>query len=455
MAPAYEDDRIVRVLICSETDLNILSVIKFGLGWEPKIFMTDKNEILAQIEKLSGTVEDNSSAKSNPDKNTLLEDRSVIDLIDDTISEAIRLTASDIHLEPFEGVMTVRYRLDGVLQQKRIIKKDLIASVISRLKIMSNLDIAEKRRPQDGRIRFKFEDRTVDIRVSVLPTDFGEKIVLRLLDKATLRLDLARLGFASEDLTVFKDKLKLPNGIILITGPTGSGKTTTLYAALNFLKSPGINITTIEDPIEYNLEGINQTQVKPEIDLTFASALRAILRQDPNIVMVGEIRDRETLDNALRAALTGHLVLSTVHTNDAASTMARLIDLGAERYLLATTIKLIIAQRLIRLVCPHCKSDQISPNEKAAATALGMESDRIMQGAGCPHCLNIGYRGRSAIYEMLAIDDEFARFILNGAGDQSFMDYPRRRGMVTLREKGVQLAKSGITTPSEVLRETG
>ncbi|SYZ73736.1 Type II secretion system protein E (fragment) [Candidatus Zixiibacteriota bacterium] len=455
MAPIFDGLDVSKVLICEETNLNMLSAVKFSLNREVDFLMTEKAAVIAEIEKLSKIDHPENRTEKVANHDSRGEDRSVIDLIDDTVSEALRLTASDIHMEPFEEVMVVRYRLDGVLQQKRNIPKDLIAAVISRLKIMSGLDIAEKRRPQDGRIRFKFDNRTVDIRVSVLPTDFGEKIVLRLLDKTMLRLDLVKLGFADKDLHLFKEKIKLPNGIVLITGPTGSGKTTTLYAALNFLKSPGINITTIEDPIEYNLEGINQTQIKPEIDLTFASALRAILRQDPNVIMVGEIRDRETLDNALRASLTGHLVLSTVHTNDAISTLARLIDLGAENYLLTTTVKLIVAQRLIRLICPHCKSAEIDDNEIAAATALGLEPEGIRQGRGCSHCLNIGYRGRTAIYEMLTMDNETGRLLSDDWRRFLSGGILKNQGMTSLREKGLALIEAGLTTPSEVLRETG
>jgi type II secretory ATPase GspE/PulE/Tfp pilus assembly ATPase PilB-like protein len=458
IAPVIKNDSVVTVLINKDTDPNIFSAIKYSLGHEIAFKIAGNEEIAEAIEALYSVQEspDNPSKYAENNNSTIAEDYSIIGLIDDIISEAAGLKASDIHLEPFKETMLIRYRLDGVLQQKRVIRKENILAVTSRLKIMSGLDIAEKRRPQDGRIRFKCDKRLIDIRVSILPTDFGEKVVLRLLDKSALRLDLGLLGFLPEDMTLFKEKIGLPNGIILITGPTGSGKTTTLYAALNYIKSPGINITTIEDPIEYNLEGINQTQIKPEINLTFGSALRAILRQDPNVIMVGEIRDKETLDNALRASLTGHLVLSTVHTNDSISTIARLLDLGADRNLLGTAIRLIVAQRLIRRICPHCKIDHTDSNENAAALAIGLGPDvKIYNGKGCEKCQSIGFWGRTAIYEMLPIDGQIESAIIKSFDNrESLSVLLKERGISTLRERGIELIKKGVTTPSEVLRET-
>jgi len=454
IAPSIDNGRVSSLYISNETDINILSAVKFSLEHDIDFNIIDDDELSG---KISGLFQGAAASGNNPVPDTASDiiDSSIIELIDGIISDALRHQASDIHLEPFEGWMMVRYRLDGVLQQKRTIKKENIPAVISRIKIMSGLDIAEKRRPQDGRIRFQFAERTVDIRVSILPTDFGEKAVLRLLDKAALQLDLGKLGFEGDHLSLLRAKIKLANGIILITGPTGSGKTTTLYAALNHIKSPGINITTIEDPIEYNLEGINQTQIKPEINLTFASSLRAILRQDPNVIMVGEIRDRETLDNALRASLTGHLVFSTIHTNDSISTITRLIDLGADRHLLQSTLKLIIAQRLVRIICPYCKTDRLDSNEKAAARALGLPQDiPLWQGRGCNKCLNIGYRGRTAIYEILDFADTAGESILEIDNSSDILNALKREGMVTLRDRGLQLINEGVTTPSEVLRET-
>jgi type IV pilus assembly protein PilB len=455
LAPIINNGTIKSVLINDKTDLNILSLIRFNMGKDIKFTKVSDNELESAISQLA---ENNSQPEDSNSQKTFIEsiDHSIIELIDNTISEAISLKASDIHLEPFEQKMSVRYRLDGILQHRRSVRKEDVPAIVSRIKIMSGLDIAEKRRPQDGRIRFKYEGRTVDIRVSVLPTDFGEKAVLRLLDKSAVRLNLDELGFDENNLNLLKEKIKLPNGVILITGPTGSGKTTTLYGALNFIKSPKINITTIEDPIEYNLEGINQTQIKPEIDLTFAKSLRAILRQDPNVIMVGEIRDRETLDNALRASLTGHLVFSTVHTNDAVSTIARLVDLGAEKYLLRSALKLIVAQRLVRKICSDCKTKETDSTEYSSAQALGMsDRDEIYQGKGCDKCLSIGYKGRTAIYEMLPVDESICDELLSESRIKEISEFLKKRRILSLRERGIELIRKGVTTPSEVLRETG
>ena len=454
IAPSIDNGQVSSIYISEETDINIVSAVKFSLGREIDFNIIGDDELSRKIAELFQACSISDSCPAADTASDII-DSSIIELIDSIISDALRHQASDIHMEPFEGSMSIRCRLDGVLQQKRTIKKENVPAVISRVKIMSGLDIAEKRRPQDGRIRFQFDNRTVDIRVSILPTDFGEKAVLRLLDKAALQLDIGKLGFDGDNLALLKEKIKLPNGIILITGPTGSGKTTTLYAALNYIKSPGINITTIEDPIEYNLEGINQTQIKPEINLTFASSLRAILRQDPNVIMVGEIRDRETLDNALRASLTGHLVFSTIHTNDSISTIARLTDLGADRHLLQSTLKLIVAQRLVRIICPHCKGDRPDSNERAAATALGLpHGTPLWQGLGCKNCLHIGYRGRTAIYEMLNFEETMGESILEMDSHRDILNKLKNKGMITLRDRGLRLIREGITTPSEVLRET-
>jgi type II secretory ATPase GspE/PulE/Tfp pilus assembly ATPase PilB-like protein len=417
--------------------------------------MVDRERLCSIIDRSADAEEGGISAGHGSQPPPAHHDSSVIELVSDVIVEALRLHASDIHLESAEHNMLVRYRLDGILHQKKTVKEQIVPEVISRIKILAGLDIAEKRRPQDGRIRFKYDDRLVDIRVSALPTNFGEKIVLRLLDKAAFRADINHLGFSPDDLSLLKEKVRVPSGLILITGPTGSGKTTTLYAALNYIKSPDINIVTIEDPVEYNIDGINQTRVRPELGLSFASALRAILRQDPNVIMVGEIRDRETLDNALRASLTGHLVFSTVHTNDAVATITRLIDLGAARYLLGTALKLIVAQRLVRKICPHCTNTKTPQREITAAKTLGLPSEvRIRYGKGCRKCLSIGYWGRTAIYEMLAVDESFGDLISRTTNQKEISLAAGKRGFVNLRKKGIHLIMNGITTPTEVLRET-
>ncbi len=446
-APVLVEGSVKKVLISDEFDSNLLSVIDFNLGYRPEYILSS----LAEVELALNQSNQSLGVDSNITIDRISD--SIITIVDEIVSEAIGFKASDIHIEPFETSYLIRYRLDGVLQEKRTLSKDYISPVVSRIKILSGLDIAEKRRPQDGRMRFEYQGNTVDIRVSVLPTDFGEKIVLRILDKSTLRLDLSLLGFKEEDLNLFRQKISLPYGIILITGPTGSGKTTTLYAALNTIKSPGINITTIEDPIEYNLPGINQTQIRPEINLTFASALRAILRQDPNVIMVGEIRDEETLENALRASLTGHLVFSTLHTNDAFSAIARLKDLGADDSILQSTLKLIVAQRLIRKCCNNCKTSDVPENERAAARALGVDPEaEKFAGRGCEKCMNIGYWGRTAIFEMLPLDINSANLIYSAKNYKEALALAGNK--TSLREAGVTLIRSGSTTPSEVLRET-
>ena len=379
---------------------------------------------------------------------------SAVPLVNRIISDAIRMGASDIHVEPYERSLRVRYRIDGILQE--ILRPPLSQAkpVISRLKIMADLDIAEKRRPQDGRIRVKEGERVIDIRVSSLPTDFGEKVVLRILDKSHLHLDLSRLGFEEEDLRAFKRMVRLPYGMILVTGPTGSGKTTTLYAALNHVNRPEINITTIEDPIEYNLSGINQTHVRADIGLTFAAALRSILRQDPNVIMVGEIRDSETAEIAIRAALTGHLVFSTLHTNDAPSAITRLIDMGVEPFLVASSVKLILAQRLLRRLCDDCKTPSSPTLEQLEE--LGVVADReasFFSSKGCPACNNLGYLGRMAVYEMFELGNG-SDLIARGVGANELRSCARNHGMKALREAALLKAKRGETSLDEVIRET-
>lgn len=380
---------------------------------------------------------------------------SAVALADRIIGEAIRMKASDIHIEPYEKNTRVRYRIDGTLHEVMRPSQEQARPLISRLKIMADLDIAEKRRPQDGRIRAQSSDRTIDIRVSSLPTDFGEKIVLRILDKSQLQLDLNKLGFENEHLALFRKEIRLPYGMILVTGPTGSGKTTTLYAALNEINSPEVNITTIEDPIEYNLPGINQTHVRSEIGVTFAAALRSILRQDPNVIMVGEIRDTETAQIAIRAALTGHLVLSTLHTNDAPSAVTRLIDMGVEPFLVASSVKLILAQRLFRRLCGGCRRKIQPDRELLAEIGLRSGEERSFYGPeGCRECDNFGYKGRTAAFEVLKIDNGFIDMITRGATASQLREAANRGGMLTLRDAAMKKMFRGETSLEEVARET-
>jgi type IV pilus assembly protein PilB len=377
----------------------------------------------------------------------------VVSLVNDLISNAIRMGASDIHVEPYERYIRVRYRLDGVLHEVEQPPLELAKAIISRLKIMADLDIAEKRRPQDARIRVKEGEGTIDIRVSSLPTDFGDKMVLRILDKSQLQLDLTRLGFEEEDLKQFQRTLKLPYGMILVTGPTGSGKTTTLYAALNSINRPDINITTIEDPIEYNLPGINQTHVRSDIGLTFAAALRSILRQDPNVIMLGEIREGETAEIAIRAALTGHLVLSTLHTNDAASAITRLTDMGVEPFLVFASVKMILAQRLLRRICPECKNPATITDDQYAELGI-LGENTFLKGKGCPRCIHKGYRGRTAVYEVLTMTKGTSAAIAHGLSLEELRQNIEAAGFVMLRQGAIAIARRGETTVEEVLRET-
>lgn len=376
---------------------------------------------------------------------TAANDSPIVRLVNEIISEAIHAGSSDIHFEPYEREMKVRLRQDGVLRVHRTINARSKAEVVSRLKIMSNLDIAEKRRPQDGRIRMEGAGHNIDVRVSTLPTDHGEKVVLRILDKGAVPLDLARLGLDPARQALLEKTLRLPYGMILMTGPTGAGKTTTLYTCLSLIKSPEINIVTVEDPIEYKLDGITQTAVKNEVEYTFANALRTILRQDPNVIMVGEIRDRETAEIAVRAALTGHLVLSTLHTNDAAGAVARLLDMGIEPFLLASALTLVGAQRLVRRVCPHC-SERVGEEKEGWA---GMT-----RGKGCHLCNRTGYSGRVGLYEILPVTDAIRSLISERKDTSQIRDLAVREGMMGLREDGMAKAKEGLTTLEEVLRET-
>ncbi|MFH0933013.1 MAG: type IV-A pilus assembly ATPase PilB [Nitrospirota bacterium] len=382
----------------------------------------------------------------------------VVKLVNGILIRAIKSGASDIHIEPYEKSLRVRYRVDGIMFNAMNLPKKIKDSATSRLKIMAKLDIAERRLPQDGRIKLRLgKKREIDFRVSVLPCLFGEKTVLRILDKANLQVDLTKLGFEEGALKDFMDALDKPYGMILVTGPTGSGKTTTLYSALNYLNKTGINIMTVEDPIEYNFHGINQVQVKEEIGLTFASALRSFLRQSPDIIMVGEIRDFETAEIAVKAALTGHLVLSTLHTNDAPSSISRLLNMGIEPFLVSSSIILIMAQRLVRKVCTKCKEEEAIP--EAALLKIGFSEEdaktvKCYRGKGCSACNGSGYKGRIALYEIMPVGSEIKELVLEGASADEIKKTAVKLGMKTLRMSGINKIKEGITTVEEVLRVT-
>jgi len=382
----------------------------------------------------------------------------IIKIVNGILIKAIKLGASDIHFEPYETLFRVRYRIDGVMLRAMTLPLKIKNALVSRLKIMSRLDIAEKRLPQDGRIKLRLgKNREMDFRVSVLPTLFGEKVVLRLLDKGALQLDMTKLGFEESSLADLKAAVHRPVGMILVTGPTGSGKTTTLYSALSELNKESENIMTAEDPVEYNFMGINQVQMHEEIGLTFASSLRSFLRQDPDIIMVGEIRDFETAQIAIQAALTGHLVLSTVHTNDAPGTIGRLIDMGVEPFLIASAVILILAQRLIRKICSECKEQiQVHPQ---LLIDLGIPPDEVktfpvFKGKGCPICSNTGYKGRLGLYEVMLMKEEIKELILSRSSTSEIKKEAVRLGMKTLRQSGIHKVRTGATTIDEVLRAT-
>jgi type IV pilus assembly protein PilB len=391
----------------------------------------------------------------------LSEDAPVVRLVNVLLVDALRRGASDIHIEPYEKELRIRFRIDGVLYDVMRPPLKMRDALISRVKIMSKLDISEKRLPQDGRIKIKVKidarSRELDFRVSTLPTLFGEKVVLRLLDKENLMLDMTKLGFEPESLVKFQRNISKPYGMVLVTGPTGSGKTNTLYSALQSLNTVQTNIMTAEDPVEFNLMGINQVQMKEQIGLNFAAALRSFLRQDPNIILVGEVRDFETAEIAIKAALTGHLVLSTLHTNDAPSTISRLMNMGIEPFLVATSVNLIQAQRLIRRVCKDCKREHPTPPE--AMMEVGFSADeaktlKTFKGKGCSTCNNTGYKGRIGLYEVMEVNDEIRELILIGASALELRKKAIEDGMITLRESGLHKIRAGLTTFEEVVRET-
>ena len=380
----------------------------------------------------------------------------IIRLVNSVLFQAVRQRASDIHFESFERGLVVRYRIDGVLYPILTPPKHLQSSIIARLKIMAALNIAEKRLPQDGRFAIRTAGKDVDLRVSVLPTSHGERVVLRLLEKENRLLNLTEMGFSAERLHTIQQLIRLTHGILLVTGPTGSGKTTTLYAALSEINAPDKNIITVEDPVEYQLLGIGQMQVNPKINLTFAAGLRSILRQDPDVIMIGEIRDRETAEIAIHASLTGHLVFSTLHTNDAASAATRLIDMGIEPFLVASSVVAVLAQRLIRKVCPDCKQGYQPDDEELIRLGVvpGKTKPTFYRGTGCPACTQTGYRGRTGIHELLVLDDEIRRLIGNKADAAAIRQAAVSHGMVLLKEEAAEKIFAGITTTEEVMRMT-
>ncbi len=382
----------------------------------------------------------------------------IIRLVNSLVSQAVKEHASDIHIEPNERDIAVRFRIDGVLYEKIRPPKKLHAAITSRVKVQAGLNIAEKRLPQDGRIRIKIAGRDIDIRVATAPTSFGERITMRLLDRSSILLDLDDLGFSPDNYQAMDALIRRPHGIILVTGPTGSGKTTTLYACLSKINRPDLNILTIEDPVEYQLAGISQTQVNPKINLSFAGGLRSFLRHDPDVIMVGEIRDLETAEIAIQAALTGHLVLSTIHTNDAPGAITRLVDMGVEPFLVASSVIGILAQRLVRRLCPNCKKSYEAAEEEVRELGLSPEmvgpNPKLWRGEGCPNCLGTGYQGRNGIYELMVPNDDIRQLILQNVDSSTIKRSAMKNGMRTLREDGARKVLAGLTSSAEVLRVT-
>ncbi|MCD6059840.1 MAG: gspE [Moraxellaceae bacterium] len=438
-------------LVCEEVSTEVFSNLL------ARAYQSDSSESMQMVEGLGEDMDLASLADLVPEAEDLMEqedDAPIIRLINALLTEAIRENASDIHIETYEKRLSVRLRVDGVLREIVQPRRELAPLLVSRIKVMARLDIAEKRVPQDGRISLRLAGREVDVRVSTMPSSNGERVVLRLLDKQASRLDLSHLGMSAHDHGELRALINKPHGIILVTGPTGSGKTTTLYAGLTELNDKSRNILTVEDPIEYQLEGIGQTQVNTKVDMTFARGLRAILRQDPDVVMVGEIRDLETAEIAVQASLTGHLVLSTLHTNSAVGAVTRLHDMGIEPFLLSSSLLGVIAQRLVRVLCKECREPYTV--DAYACAVLGVdpaEPPTVYKAKGCVHCNGLGYRGRTGIYEVIVVDEEMRRLIHNHAGEHELEAHARRTS-TSLRQDGTRRVLDGLTTLEEVLRVT-
>jgi len=456
-----EGDKLL-VAMADPMDFYAIDDLRLATGFQIETAIASKDDILRAINKYY-EIDDSMSDIMNQltvqdevqEEKITSDDSPVVRLVNQILQNAVQQKASDIHIDPQETKVLIRFRVDGVLKNERTFPKHMQSVLVARLKIMANLDITEHRVPQDGRIKMHIEFHPIDLRVSTLPTIYGEKIVMRILDLGSTLNDLNKLGFNSLNLKRFKTLIENPTGIMLITGPTGSGKSSTLYAALNHLNSEEVNIITIEDPVEYQLEGINQIQVNANVGMTFAKGLRSILRQDPNIIMVGEIRDRETADVAVRASLTGHLVLSTLHTNDSLGTITRLVDMGVEPFLVASSLTGVVAQRLVRKVCRDCASEQAPTQREIEIFAKrGLSIDKVVRGRGCGTCNMTGYKGRLAIHELLMLSDEMKRVIMNNEPFSRLRDLAIKNKTIFLIDDGLLKVKQGLTTTEEILRVT-
>ena len=470
LLPISKSNGTLKVATCDPFDLYAFEELRLMTGLQVETVLASEADINRVVKKHLGVgggtieelIEDEDGIEVvsdiNPENSDLLEEAqeaSVVKLVNEILVEALNQRASDVHIEPFENDLIIRYRIDGVLHETptRPEIRRFQAAIISRIKILSNLNIAEKRLPQDGAFKIKAHGRETDIRVSIIPTIWGEAVVMRLLEKSSGALTLKDLGMMGETLATWEKLIQIPHGILLVTGPTGSGKTTTLYAALKEIVSPEIKILTIEDPVEYQLQGINQVQVNRKIDLTFARGLRSFLRHDPDVILVGEIRDYETAETAIQASLTGHLVFSTLHTNDAASANTRLLDMGVEPFLVSSSVEAVLAQRLVRRICPDCK-EAYKPDPRKLPADFNYQGEDLYRGRGCRKCLNTGYRGRLGIFELLVLNDEIRDLIMKRSGAGPILQAGRKNGLVLLREDGWAKVRMGITTPEEVTRVT-
>lgn len=458
--PIRKDKNKLLIAMADPMDYFAIEEVRMATGCQIETSIAAKDDLYRTItkyydlqESMDQALLDMTPTELENDTQITDEDSPIVRLVNQIIANGVAQRASDVHFDPQETELRVRYRVDGVLKLERALPKHMQNVILARIKIMGNLNITENRLPQDGRIKASVNMKPIDIRVSTLPTIYGEKVVMRILDVSGAMNSLDKLGFNKKNYETFSKMIEKPNGIVLITGPTGSGKSSTLYAALNQLNGEDVNIITVEDPVEYQLQGINQIQVREEVGLTFATGLRSILRQDPDIVMVGEIRDLETAQIAVRASLTGHLVLSTLHTNSAVESVSRMKDMGVEPFLLSSSLVGVVAQRLIRKVCRDCKATHI-PNdrEKAIFAEHEMDIKEIVRGRGCPSCNNTGYRGRIAIHEVLAVDEFVKNVILTGKSTLALRDYMRESGYFSLLEDGLLKVQEGLTTTEEVLR---
>ncbi|WP_433743443.1 GspE/PulE family protein [Falsibacillus pallidus] len=451
--PIAKDGQDLTVAMNDPMDYFTMDDLKISTGFQIKPVIATKDEIVAAIHKYYHMDERYTEEDLASINQLESEEAPAVKLVNQILLAGVQMKASDIHIDPHESKVLIRYRIDGILKTERVISKAIFPSLVARIKILGNMNITESRLPQDGRIKLDIQQASIDLRISILPTVDGEKIVIRILDLDNVVIKISQVGFNKLNLQNFIKLIEKPSGLILLTGPTGSGKTSTLYASLHHLNSEKVNIVTIEDPVEYVLEGINQVQVNPQIGLTFANGLRSILRQDPNILMIGEIRDHETAEIAVRSALTGHLVLSTMHTNSAISTVPRLLDMDIEPYLVVSALSGVVAQRLVRQICQECK-EEYTPTEmeKKLFERRGLTIQKLYRGKGCSACQKSGYKGRMAIHELMVLDDEMRQLLYNNKSMQELKMAALKKGMLFLIDDGLLKAKSGLTTINEILR---